>query len=463
MSAAGDDGFELFKKPPPPMRAVVTACGHGGIVSESEHVTRKTTTAATRTLQPEGFGFYVLRVQGDTHSPGLSWSSVGGMPTNFSQYNPEIVLLLNNPENQELLRTDGGLTPLANIIGNKIKEIDIKSGVEYGSRTEKDTHPPEVVSADDFYVTYTPQNPPREDHRLIAAYAGPGEMLRMSDDSRAQLPRRAAALRGMENKRLFNSYGLFFVDSTDEVDKRTWCLTSAGIKTTHTDKHKKTEEHSELEREGLYNLFSSDKIDAVVNLIGWRNGFLLRKETAGVVRYTPVDRKEAAWVRFRDDLDGPVQKFLHAAFYQEISYHDITFIWKVGFLYDEVLFIDVACNCPSTKDEWEYFTQRKLRAVGDMAKRDPRIDGYDKPDPATPSPPPPHATSSPRAKSPPPPHATSSSRAKGGPKKKGGGPRLTNRSKSYQKTSKHLKTTRKRLSRSKKNNTTRRKRYTIRR
>ena len=64
MSAAGDDGYELFKKPPPPppMRAVVTACGHGGIVSESEHVTRKTTTAATRTLQPEGFVFYVLHL-----------------------------------------------------------------------------------------------------------------------------------------------------------------------------------------------------------------------------------------------------------------------------------------------------------------------------------------------------------------------------------------------------------------
>ena len=283
MSAAGDDGFVLFQKTAARMRAVVTACGHGGIVSEGEHAaTRGTTTAATSALQPEGFGFYVLRVQGDTHSPGLSWSSASGLPTNFSQYNPEIVLLLNNPEIQSLLM-GGDLTQLAGIIGGKIREIDIKSGVVYGSTTEKDTHPPEIVRAEDFYVTYTPQNPPREDYRLIATYAEQGELLRWSVDSYAQLPRREAASGGMENKRLFKSYGLFFVDSTDEVDKRAWCLTSAGINLIRADKKVKTKEHRELEHEKRYNLFGSDNIARVVHLIGWRNGFFLRKETGGGV------------------------------------------------------------------------------------------------------------------------------------------------------------------------------------
>jgi len=423
MSAAGDDGFVLFQKTAR-MRAVVTACGHGGIVSEREHAaTRGTTTAATSALQPEGFGFYVLRVQGNTHSPGLSWSSASGMPTNFSQYNPEIVLLLNNPEIQSLL-VGGDLTQLAGIIGGKIRDIDIKSGVVYGSTTEKDTHPPEIVRAEDFYVTYTPQKLPREDYRLIATYAEQGELLRWSVHSHAQLPRREAASGGMKNKRLFTSYGLFFVDSTDEVDKRVMCLTSAGIKSVIADERAKTKEHCELVHEEHYNLFKLENIARVVHLIGWRNGFFLRKETCGGVWYKPVPSKAAAWRSFRDDLHGPVQKFLHAAFYQEISYHDIISIWKDGFLYDEVLFIDAACNCPSTKAFWEYFTPRTLLTVEDMARRDPRNYGYDI---------------------------------------NGGRMRLKNRYKSYQKISKQLKTTRKHLSRNKKNNTTRRKRYTIRR
>ena len=153
-------------------------------------------------------------------------------------------------------------------------------------------------------------------------------------------------------------------------------------------------------------------------------GFFLEKKPVVVSGYKLVPSKAADWARFHDDLHGPVQKFLHAAFYQEISYHDIISIWKDGFLYDEVLVIDVACNCPSTKPFWEYFTPRTLRTVEDMAGRDPRNDGYDR---------------------------------------DGGRMRLKNRYKSYQKTSKQLKTTRKHLSRNKKNNTTRRKRYTIRR
>ena len=422
MNATDDDGFVPFQKTAP-MRAVVTACGHGGRVSEGEHDTRKMTKAATSALQPVGFEFYVLRGQGDTHSPGLSWSSASGMPTNFSQYNPEIVSLLKVRSNQSLLM-GGDLTELAGIIGGKIREIDIESGVDYSSRAEKKTHPSGIIRAGDFYVTYTPQNPPREDYRLIATYAGPGELLRWPDDSHCRLPRRGAASGGMENKRLFKSYGLFFVDSTDEVDKSVMCLFSAGITTIHTDKQANTKVHLELVHEEQYNLFKSENIAMVVHLIGWRNGFFLRKETNGSVWYEPVPSKAADWQIFHDNIDGPVQKFLHAAFYQEISYHDIISIWKDGFRYDEVLFIDVACNCPSTKEYWEYFTQRTILTVEAMAGRPLRNDGYDR---------------------------------------GGGRMRLKNRYKSYQKISKHLKTTRKHLSRNKKNNTTRRKRYTKRR
>ena len=496
--APRDDGFVLFEKPATPMRAVVTACGHGGIVPETEDQphTRVMTKEATSALQHDTFGFYVFRVQGNTYSPGLSWSSAGDMPSNFSQYNPEIALLLKEADNHTLLET-GDLRQLAGNIGDKIKEIDKKSGVKYGSREEKKTHPTDVVSGKDFYIMYTPDNPPREDHRLIATYAGPGEMLRPDDKSVAQLPRREA-VGDMANIRFFKSYGLFCVDSTDDVERHVLCLTGAHIESKRADERKKTTEYHELAQEGLYNLFRLDKIGEVVHLMGWRNGFFRRKETDGVVTYKIIKRKTDRWKRFHDDPDGPVQTFLHAAFYQEISYPDIISIWKDGLLYDEVLFLDVACNCPSEKVDWDYFTPRRTLTVSAMMGRDPRDDGYYKPDPAGSATPPSSSSDSsdsdssdssdsdpgsvaakspPRAKPPSPPRAKSPppapSRAKPPPRakslprssdqKKGGRSRLTKRSKSYQKTSKQLKTSRKRLSRNKKNNTTRRKRYTRRR
>jgi hypothetical protein len=499
---AGDDGFVQFiKNPDTRMRAVVTACGHGGKVSEKGHArTRETTKEATSALQSEDFRFYVFRVQGDTYSPGLAWSSAGIMPSNFSQYNPEITRLLNEPDNRTLLET-GELETLIGNIGRKIKEIDTKSGVEYGSREEAKTHPPEVVSSEDFYIMYTPENPPREDHRLIATYAGPGEMLRTEDDSKAQLPRREA-VRDMPNIRFFKSYGLFCVDSTDEVDQRGLCLTGARIETKRADKDSKKTEYHELKHEGLYNLFSHDKIAEVVHLIGWRHGFFLRKETKRGVKYKRAHRRSDKWNSFHDALDGPVQKFLHAAFYQEISYHDIISIWKDGLLYDDLIFLDVACNCPSVKDDWEYFKPRRTLTVSDMIRRDPREDGYDKPGPAGSATPPsssssssdsdsesesdssdpewvgsdsdssdsesvaakPKSSSRAKSSSPPPPRAKSPSprtKSSSPPRstKKGGRSRLTKRSKSHQKTSKQLKNTRKRLSRNKKN----KRRYTRRR
>lgn len=476
-AAAVADGFEPFVKPPH-MRAVVTACGHGGIADEkAQSHTRKSTTKAKGALKHSGFGFFVFRVQGTTPCPGLAWCATGDAPSNFAQYNAEVSLLLkksdsgDTPAHQMLER--GDLERLAGTISEKIREIDVQSLVKYAENlVDKDSHPPDLFSPSDYYKIFTPAKPPPEDHRLIAAYRNSGELLRTCEASAARLPRRSA-IGGIHNKVFFKSYGLFFIDSTDDIDKSQWCLTSATVK---TQKVKKAEYHS-LEREELYNLFNKRNINAVVNMIGWRNGFLLRKETKENVSYKPSEKK--GWDSFRDNLDGPVQKFLHAAFHQEVSYHDIISIWSEGFKYDEVLFVDVACNSPSEKGDWAHSDPMEVRTAITVAdeRPDKTAGDYDNSDDesdssassassATPSPThtsqakggpaksPPRAKSPSRAKSPP--------RAKGGPKKKGG-TRLKKRSKSYQKTSKHLKTTRKRLSRSKKNNNTRRKRYTRRR
>jgi hypothetical protein len=486
-AAADDDGFEPFVKTRH-MRAVVTACGHGGIADDkAKSHTRKMTTAAKGALKKDGFGFFVFRVQGTTPCPGLAWCATGDAPSNFAQYNAEVSLLLQQGDSgidtPHKMLESGNLEGLAGTIGEKIREIDVQSLVKYAENPDdKDTHPPDLFSLSDYYKIFTPAKPPPEDHRLIAAYRNSGELLRACEASAAKLPRRPA-IGGIHNKVFFKSYGLFCIDSTDDIDKSQWCLTSATVK---THKVKKAEYHS-LEHEELFNLFNKSNIEAVVNMIGWRNGFLLRKETKANVSYKPIEKK--GWDSFRDNLDGPVQKFLHAAFHQEVSYHDIISIWSEGFKYDEVLFVDVACNSPSEKDDWDHSEAMEVRTASEVVRdqTDRTVGGYDNSDdesdssasssassassasphanggPAkSPSPPPSRAKSpSPppppsRAKSPSPPP----SRAKGGPKK--GGTRLTNRSKSYQKTSKHLKTTRKRLSRNKKNNT-RRKRYTRRR
>ena len=467
--AAAADGFEPFVKTSP-MRAVVTACGHGGIADDKAHShTRKMTTAAKGALKHSGFGFFVFRVQGTTPCPGLAWCATGDAPSNFAQYNAEVSLLLKQRPAHQMLES-GNLERLAGTISAKIREIDVQSLVKYAeNKDDRDSHPPDLFSASEYYTIFTPAKPPPEDHRLIAAYRNPGELLRACEASTARLPRRSA-IGGIHNKVFFKSYGLFFIESTDDIDKSQWCLTSATVK---TQKVKKVEYHS-LEREELYNLFNERNIEAVVNMIGWRNGFLLRKETRGIVSYKLSEKK--GWKDFHDNLDGPVQKYLHAAFHQEVSYHDIIFIWSEGFKYDEVLFVDVACNTPSEKGDWAHSDPMKVRTAITVAdeRPDKTAGDYDNSDDesdssassATPSPPP-SPTHTSQAKGGPaksPPRAKSPTRAKGGPsKKKGGGPRLTNRSKSYQKTSKHLKTTRKRLSRSKKNNNTRRKRYTRRR
>ena len=471
-AAAAADGFEPFVKPPH-MRAVVTACGHGGIADEkAQSHTRKSTTKAKGALKKDGFGFFVFRVQGTTPCPGLAWCATDDAPSNFAQYNAEVSSLLKqDPAHQMLER--GDLERLAGTISEKIREIDVQSHVKYAeNRDDRDSHPPVLFSLSDYYKIFTPAKPPPEDHRLIAAYRNPGELLRACEASAARLPRRPA-VEGIHNKVFFKSYGLFFIDSTDDIDKSQWCLTSATVKTQKVN----TVEYHSLEREELYNLFNERNIEAVVNMIGWRNGFLLRKETRGIVSYKPSEKPD--WDIFRDNLDGPVQKYLHAAFHQEVSYHDIIFIWGEGFKYDEVLFVDVACNSPSEKGDWAHSDPMEVRTAITVAdeRPDKTAGDYDNSDDesdssassassATPSPThtsqakggpaksPPRAKSPSRAKSPP--------RAKGGPKKKGG-TRLKKRSKSYQKTSKHLKTTRKRLSRSKKNNNTRRKRYTRRR
>ena len=481
-AAAADDavadGFEPFVKPQH-MRAVVTACGHGGIADDkAQSHTRKMTTAAKGALKHSGFGFFVFRVQGTTPCPGLAWCATGDAPSNFAQYNAEVSLLLKQRPAHQMLES-GNLEGLAGTIREKIRDIDVQSLVKYAeNQDDRDSHPPVLFSPSDYYKIFTPKNPPPEDHRLIAAYRNPGELLRACEASAARLPRRSA-IGGIHNKVFFKSYGLFFIDSTDDIDKSQWCLTSATVK---TQKVKKVEYHS-LEREELYNLFNERNIEAVVNMIGCRNGFLLRKETRGIVSYKPSEKK--GWDSFRDNLDGPVQKFLHAAFHQEVSYHDIISIWSEGFKYDEVLFVDVACNSPSEKGDWAHSEAMEVRTAITVAdeRPDKTAGDYDNSDDesdssassASPPPSPTHtsqakggpAKSPPRAKSPSPPPSRAKSpspspppsRAKEGPKKKGG-TRLKKRSKSYQKTSKHLKTTRKRLSRSKKNNNTRRKRYT---
>lgn len=479
-SKAVADGFEPFVKTPH-MRAVVTACGHGGIAEDkAQSHTRKMTTAAKGALKHSGFGFFVFRVQGTTPCPGLAWCATGDAPSNFAQYNAEVSLLLKQRPAHQMLES-GNLEGLAGTIREKIRDIDVQSLVKYAENPDdRDSHPPVLFSPSDYYKIFTPAKPPPEDHRLIATYRNPGELLRECEASAARLPRRSA-IGGIHNKVFFKSYGLFFIDSTDDIDKSQWCLTSATVK---TQKVKKAEYHS-LEREELYNLFNERNIEAVVNMIGWRNGFLLRKETRGIVSYKPSEKK--GWKDFQENEHGPVQQYLHAAFHQEVSYHDIIFIWSEGFKYDEVLFVDVACNSPSEKGDWAHSDPMEVRTAITVA--DERLDrtagDYDNSDdesdssassaasasphanggPAkSPSPPPSRAKSPsppppPRSKSPSPPPPPS--RAKGGPKK--GGTRLKKRSKSYQKTSKHLKTTRKRLSRNKKNNNTRRKRYTRRR
>ena len=486
--AADDDGFEPFVKPPY-MRAVVTACGHGGIADDKSHAhTRKTTGKAKSALKKDGFGFFVFRVQGTTPCPGLAWSATGDAPSNFGQYNAEASLLLKphgggeTPAHKMLER--GNLEGLAGTIREKIQEIDTRSDVKYAeSKEDEESHPSALFARSDYYKIFTPENPPPEDHRLIAAYRNPGELLRTSEASAAKLPRRPA-IGGIDNIRFFSSYGLFCIDSTDDIDKSQWCLTSATVK---TRKVNKTEYHS-LEREELFNLFNKSNIEKVVNMIGWRNGFLLRKETKASVSYKPSVKP--AWKSFHDNIDGPVQRYLHAAFHQEVSYHDIISIWKEGLKYDSVLVVDVACNSPSDLSDWDHSKQMIVRTVEHVIRDQPdRIDaGYENSDdessssasssphakggpaspsraksPSPPPPPPPSRAKSPSPPPPPPPsraktppRSKSPSRAKSQSKsKKGGRTRLMNRSNSYQKTSKHLKITR--------NNNTRRKRYTRRR
>ena len=125
-SAAHSGGFESFVKPPH-MRAVVTACGHGGIADDKSHAhTRKTTDKAKSALKKDGFGFFVFRVQGTTPCPGLAWSATGDTPSNFGQYNAEVSLLLKphggseTPAHQML--EHGNLEGLAHTISKKIKE-----------------------------------------------------------------------------------------------------------------------------------------------------------------------------------------------------------------------------------------------------------------------------------------------------------------------------------------------------